>query len=84
MASPFVPAEDDYYGILQVSQHASKEEIKAAYRVLVLAKHPDKNKGSPESKKECQLVSCLFYDNTSFLLRSLLMILYCVLVELCL
>lgn len=56
MAQTFVPAEDDYYGILQISQHACKQVIKAAYKALALMRHPDQNVDSPDAIKEFQLV----------------------------
>ena len=39
----------DYYQILGVSQQAHEEEIKRAFRKLVIAYHPDKNP-SPEAE----------------------------------
>ncbi|MBL0740146.1 J domain-containing protein [Chryseolinea lacunae] len=39
----------DYYQILNLSQHASEAEIKAAYRTLIKKYHPDKN-SSPEAQ----------------------------------
>jgi DnaJ family protein B protein 4 len=42
----------DYYSILGVSNTASADEIKKAYRKLSLKHHPDKNGGSDEKFKE--------------------------------
>ena len=35
----------DYYGILEINEEASEDEIKAAYRRLAIKWHPDKNVG---------------------------------------
>lgn len=39
--------EYNYYDILEVSQNASKEVIKAAYKALAKRYHPDTNNGQP-------------------------------------
>lgn len=40
----------DYYNILGVSEGASKEEIKKAFRKLAKEHHPDRHKGDPEAE----------------------------------
>eukprot|EP01116_Phalansterium_solitarium_P021801 TRINITY_DN6943_c0_g1_i1.p1 TRINITY_DN6943_c0_g1~~TRINITY_DN6943_c0_g1_i1.p1 ORF type:complete len:1039 (-),score=369.21 TRINITY_DN6943_c0_g1_i1:80-3196(-) len=44
----------DYYSILGVTASATQVEIKAAYRTLSLALHPDKNPGDAEATKKFQ------------------------------
>ncbi|CAN0069988.1 unnamed protein product [Ectocarpus sp. 6 AP-2014] len=42
----------DYYAILRVARTATNSEIKAAYRQIALAVHPDVNKGDKGSEDE--------------------------------
>jgi hypothetical protein len=44
-------AKDDYGGILQISQHACTQVIKAAHKALVLMRHPDKKRGLAQRAK---------------------------------
>jgi len=41
---------EDYYKILELSESASPDEIKAAYRKLAKQHHPDLNKGNADSE----------------------------------
>jgi curved DNA-binding protein CbpA len=50
----------DYYKILEVSQNASQEEIKKAYRRLAFLYHPDRN-NSPHAQSLIQEIN-LAYD----------------------
>lgn len=47
----------DYYQILEVSQTASKEDIRAAYRRLAKLYHPDKNQGSAAAEEKFKLIN---------------------------
>jgi DnaJ-class molecular chaperone len=41
----------DYYGILNVDQSASQDDIKRSFRQLALRHHPDKNRNSDDSRR---------------------------------
>ena len=48
---------ESYYKILGVSEQATQEEIKRAYRQLSLKSHPDKNPGDSEASGRFQKIS---------------------------
>jgi len=50
----------NYYEILEVSQNASQEVIKAAYRSLMQRFHPDRNPGNAEAAKRALMVGCAY------------------------
>ena len=48
---------ESYYNILGISENASKEEIKKAYRTLSLQKHPDRNPNDPTANMSFQKIN---------------------------
>ena len=52
----------DPYEVLGVSQNASPEEIKKAYRKLSLEHHPDRNNGSETSTQRFQEITAAYED----------------------
>ncbi len=47
----------NYYDILEVSEDASQEDIKKAFRKLAKQYHPDRNKGKPEAEAKFKEIS---------------------------
>jgi molecular chaperone DnaJ len=50
----------DYYRILGVSREVSDEDIKKAYRKLVLQYHPDRNPGSREAEEAIRRINAAY------------------------
>lgn len=50
-------AQEDYYKILELSQDASPDEIKKAYRKLALKYHPDKTKGDKVAEEKFKQIN---------------------------
>jgi molecular chaperone DnaJ len=50
----------DFYEVLGVSRGASDDDIKKAYRKLVLRYHPDRNPGSPEAEAKIREINAAY------------------------
>jgi DnaJ-class molecular chaperone len=57
--------KNNFYDVLGVHKHASKEDIKKAYKKLVLLHHPDKNKSenAKETFHQIQMAYEILYDD---------------------
>merc|ERR1719440_1479656 len=58
--APKDEAKSDLYAVLGVARTAAPEEIKAAYKKLALANHPDKNPGDESAKERFQRVGAAY------------------------
>ena len=54
-------AKKDYYAILGVSEGATPDEIKKAYRQRALKHHPDRNPGKREAEEKFKEISEAYY-----------------------
>ncbi len=50
----------DHYAVLGVPANATPDEIKAAYRRLALATHPDRHPGDPEAEERFRFISTAY------------------------
>lgn len=50
----------DHYAVLGVKPNATSEEIKAAYRKLALATHPDRHPGNVEAEERFRVISTAY------------------------
>ena len=53
-------ADKDYYNMLGVSQGATSDEIKKAYRTLAKKHHPDSNQGNPEAEERFKEIGAAY------------------------
>lgn len=53
--------QKDYYQVLGVSENASSDQIKKAYRKLAVQFHPDKNPGNKEAEAKFKEISEAYY-----------------------
>ncbi|MEK7383403.1 MAG: molecular chaperone DnaJ [Elusimicrobiota bacterium] len=51
---------DDYYSLLGVARNATAAEIKAAYRVLAMKHHPDRNPGSKDAGEKFRKINSAY------------------------
>ncbi|KAK9710525.1 hypothetical protein K7432_008362 [Basidiobolus ranarum] len=57
----------DYYSALQITEEATDEEIREAYKREALRNHPDRNRDDPDATRKFQLISDAYFtlsDNT--------------------
>ncbi|KAL7936007.1 hypothetical protein V8C35DRAFT_246905 [Trichoderma chlorosporum] len=51
---------DDYYQILDISQSAGRDAIRASYKKLAFKRHPDRNPHNPQATAQFQLLEAAY------------------------
>ncbi|KAK9765153.1 hypothetical protein K7432_006747 [Basidiobolus ranarum] len=60
----------DYYSVLHITEDATDEEIREAYKIEALRNHPDRNQEDVEATRKFQLVSDAYFTLSDSTRRS--------------
>lgn len=56
----YFPEAKNYYDVLEVRENATKDEIKKAWRKLVIKYHPDRNSGNKEVEEKFKIIASVY------------------------